>query len=143
GEVRLDLSTADRDGDQRDDLVVTVSVDRGGEPSRLELPWLDRPSGLARDVDEPESTLSERSRAALRDILRNRVEPGLSSSRHVLALHEVLCREPGRARLRVGETEGLSCGTSDGAGRAATTVVRALARQGEWVEALDALQRMD
>lgn len=143
GEVRLDLSTADRDGDQRDDLVVTVSVDRGGEPSRLELPWLDRPSGLARDVDEPESTLSERSRAALRDILRNRVEPGLSSSRDVLALHEVLCREPGRARLRVGDTEGLSCGTSDGAGRAATTVVRALARQGEWVEALDALQRMD
>jgi pentatricopeptide repeat protein len=143
GTVRLELSAEDRDEDAREDLVVAVSVARGGEPARIELPWLDRPSGLARDADEPESTLNARSRQALRHLLRRRVERGLEGSRAVLALHEVLCREPGRARLRVGETGGLSCGTSEGAGRAATTVVRALARQGNLLEALEALERME
>lgn len=143
GAVQLELSSEDRDEDDRADLVVGVSVTHEGRTDAIELPWLDRPSGLARDADEPEATLNERSRQALRRMLRRDAEAGLADSRGVLALHAALCREPGRARLRVGEAEGLSCGTSEGAGRAATTVVRALARQGDLLGALDGLARME
>jgi hypothetical protein len=142
GEVALELSTEDHDEDGHVDLVVSARVTRGGEPAVVELPWLDRPSGLARDANQPEATLNERSRDALR-LLRGNVAGALAGSRAVLALHEVLCRERGRARVRVGQTEGLGCGTSEGAGRAATTVVRALASRGELLPALDALAVMD
>ncbi len=144
GAVDLALSTADRDDDGHDDLVVTASVTPPGasEPTSIELPWLDRPSGLARDGAEPEHTFSERARDGLR-ALRRQPARALSISRDVLALHDVLCRESGRARVRVGDVDGIDCGRSEGAGRAATTVVRALAKQGQLLDALSALERMD
>jgi hypothetical protein len=143
GAVELALSAADRDEDGHEDLVVRVSVTPPGvQGSPVELPWLDRPSGLARDPAEPERTLAERARAGLR-LLRRQPARALTASRQVLALHAALCREPGRARLRVGDTDGIPCGTSQGAGRAATTEVRALAQQGQLLEALTALERME
>ena len=142
GEVALELSTADRDEDGHVDLVVTARVTRGGEAAVVELPWLDRPSGLARDATQPEATLDERSRDALR-LLRGNAAGALAGSRAVLAIHGVLCREGGRARVRMGQSDGISCGTSQGAGRAATTVVRALASRGELLLALDALAAMN
>lgn len=142
GAVELALSAADRDDDGHADLVVTVSVGTGGTATTIELPWLDRPSGLARDAAEPERTLAARARTGL-SALRRTPARALTLSREVVALHEVLCREPGRPRLRVGSGDGLSCGTSEGAGRAATTIVRALAQRGELLEALGALERLD
>lgn len=142
GAVDLALAAADRDEDGHEDLVVTVSVTNGEAPTSIELPWLDRPSGLARDAAEPERTFAARARDGLR-ALRRTPARALAVSREVARLHEVLCREPGRARLRVGNGDGLSCGSSEGAGRAATTVVRALAKQGELLEALSALERLE
>ncbi|HEY8427779.1 MAG TPA: hypothetical protein VIL20_05370 [Sandaracinaceae bacterium] len=144
GRVELSLASADRDRDGHDDLVVTVSVtpDGAASPETIELSWLDRPSGLARDPAEPERTFAARARDALR-LLRRRPERALAGSRGVMALHAVLCREPGRARLRVGDADGLACGRSEGAGRAATTIVRAHAARGELLEALSALEVMN
>ncbi len=143
GNVALALSHADKDADGHEDLVVTASVQNEGEAAvTVELPWLDRPSGLARDSAEPERTFGDRAREALR-VLRREPANALAISRGVLTLHEVLCREPGRARLRVGTSDGLSCGSSEGAGRAATTVVRAHAVQGQILEALAAMERIE
>ncbi|MCZ7686418.1 MAG: hypothetical protein M5U28_49745 [Sandaracinaceae bacterium] len=143
GEVELALAAADRDEDGHEDLVVTLSLTLEGaaSPVAIELPWLDRPSGLARDGTEPERTFAERARDALR-LLRRTPDRALAGSRGVAALHAALCREPGRARLRVGDADGIDCGRSDGAGRAATTIVRALAARGELLEALSALEAM-
>lgn len=142
GRVTLALAAEDRDDDGHDDLVVSVSVESGGSSTSIVLPWLDRPSGLARDAAEPERTFGERAREGLR-ALRREPERALSLSREVVALHAVLCREPGQPRVRVGRTDGLSCGSSEGAGRAATTVVRALAAKGELLEALGAIEHLE
>lgn len=142
GAMSLRWALADRDDDGHDDLVVTARLERDGATHELELPWLDRPSGLARDADEPEATLVDRSRSALR-LLRGNASRAVAESRGVLALHEVLCREPGRARLRIGRSAGLGCGESDAAGRAITNLVRGHAREGELLRALDAFAAMD
>lgn len=142
GTVNLALAAADRDEDGHADLVVTVSVAHEGTSTSIELPWLDRPSGLARDAAEPERTFAARARDGLR-ALRRTPDRALSISREVALLHEVLCREPGRSRLRFGAVDGLSCGQSEGAGRAVTTMVRALAKKGELLEALSALERLE
>jgi hypothetical protein len=143
GRVELALAATDRDQDGHEDMVVTFTVTPSqGAASQVELPWLDRPSGLARDGAEPERTLAERAREALR-VLRRQPARALAMSRDILSLHAALCREPGRARLRVGDADGIPCGTSEAAGRAATTEVRALAQQGNLIEALAALERME
>jgi hypothetical protein len=128
GTVELTFAPSDRDEDGIDDLLVTLSVASGGAPSAVELPWLDRPSGRARD--------------ALRK-LRGEPAAALSESRDVVAIHAALCREPGLARVRIGDSDGLACGTSDAAARAATTIVRAHAAQGRILEALDAAERLE
>ena len=142
GAMSLRWALADRDDDGHDDLVVTARLERDGQSHEVELPWLDRPSGLARDADEPEATLVERSRVALRQ-LRGNPARAVAESQGVLALHEALCREPGRARLRIGRGAGLSCGPSDAAGRAVTNVVRGSAARGQLLGALDALAAME
>lgn len=143
GAVDLVFSTFDRDSDEHADLVVGVTVrEEGREPATIELPWLDRPSGLARQASEPEATFTARAREATRNV-RRQAERALASARGVLALHAVLCRESNLARVRVGETEGLSCGSSQGAATAALVQVQALARLGRLAEALDALEVLD
>lgn len=141
GEIALRFEADDRDEDGREDLVLAVSVRRTSEASTT-LTWFDRPNGLARDTSEPEHTLNERSRDGLRR-LRGAPAEALARSRDVLALHETLCREPERARLQIGRSVGLSCGESNGAGRAITTVIRAHAAMGETFEALDALASLE
>jgi len=139
-DVDLELASDDRDEDGRDDLTVTVRVGDSDAPG-IVLSWLDRPSGLARDATEPEASLVERSRDALRRLRRSPRQAMLRSQR-VLDLHRVVCRESTHARLLVGGTAGLPCGRSDGAGRAATTIVRARAASGQALEALEALEAL-
>jgi hypothetical protein len=142
GAIDLAFSSDDTDDDGRTDLVVTVSLDtEADEPTTIALPWLDRPSGLARDAAEPERTFEARSREALRALSRQAAR-ALSESRSVAALHEAICREPGRARIRIGESDGLGCGVSEGAGRAVTTAVRAAASRGDLLSALAWLEHM-
>ncbi|MBX3272259.1 MAG: hypothetical protein KF729_18490 [Sandaracinaceae bacterium] len=141
GALTLALDRDDRDEDGHDDLVVRATLEHEGARVEIALVWLDRPSGLARQPGEPEATLGERSLDALRRLER-RPREALARSREVLALHRALCREPGVARLAVGGVAGLPCAQSEGAGRAATTVVRAHAALGETQAALDALDAL-
>lgn len=138
GAVSLALSADDRDEDERTDLVARISVGEGDGATEVALTWFDRPSGLAREGGEPAATLVERSRDALRR-LRRQPEQAIARSRRVLALHAALCRAPGRARIEVGGVAGLPCGESDGAGRAAATIVRGHAALDQTAEALEAL----
>jgi hypothetical protein len=142
--VTLGLEATDVDGDGHTDVVLEVAVreGRGGDPMRVRLPWLDRPGGLARDRTEPEKTLAERADEA-HGRLSKAPEEALALARQVLALHGALCREGEAPRLRFGDTDGLSCGQSVGAGRAAAVAAAALAEQGAFFEALEAEARLD
>jgi hypothetical protein len=139
GEVTLGLAATDVDQDGHTDVVLEVAV-RGldaSEPARVRLPWLDRPGGLARDRAEPERTLAELASRA-RDALKKDTASALASARQALSLHGVLCREGGAPRLRFGESDGLVCGRSAGAGRAAAVAAAALAERGAVLESMEA-----
>ncbi|MFW6067255.1 MAG: hypothetical protein ACOC97_02875 [Myxococcota bacterium] len=143
GEVRLGLRTADISGDDHEDVILEVAVRPPGakEAGRVSLPWLDRPAGLARDKSEPDASLSEIADRA-REALAEDPDAAASLAQRALALHGVLCRESDGARLRFGDTDGLTCGPSAGAGRAAAVEAAALARRGDFFAALQAEQRL-
>ncbi len=139
GVVALTVRIEDRDADGSDDVVLEVAVTPPGAaaPARLTLPWLERPSGLARDTQEPETQLAERAARAKR-ALRRDADGALALAREVLALHGVLCREAGLARVVFGSSEGVPCRASQAAGTAAALAAQALARKGEVLAALEA-----
>jgi len=66
----------------------------------------------------------------------------MTDARRALALFGVLCREGGGPRLRFGTSDGLACGRSLGAGRAAAALATALARDGEVFAAIGAFERL-
>jgi hypothetical protein len=144
GDVTVALRVVDRDEDGHLDalLDVTVRTEDGGEPARASMAWLDRPSGLARDTAEPEASLGAIAESARETIGRD-PEAALPIARRALALHAVLCREAGAPRLRFGSTDGLACGSSVAAGRAAAVATAALARSGDVWGALAAAERLD
>ena len=61
--LELTLDSSDLDGDRRDDLVVHVALEGAPRPFEAgartvaDLRWLDRPTGLSRDAEEPEASL--------------------------------------------------------------------------------------
>ncbi|MGE0786224.1 MAG: hypothetical protein AB7S26_11085 [Sandaracinaceae bacterium] len=140
--LRLAFGADDANEDGRRDLVVEVALGEHDGEERVNLHWLDQPSGLARSDEEPAHAFDERSRAALRQ-LRGEPAQAVEASRAVLRLHRALCREAGAPRLRIGPTLGLACGSSEGAGRAITTIVRGLAAQRETLLALDAYAELE
>ncbi len=139
GAVVVAVRIEDRDADGSDDVIFDVDVTPPGATAatRVSLPWLERPSGLARDTHEPEAQLAERVTRAKRALRRN-PDNALALAREVLALHSAVCREPGLARLAFGGSDGVPCRTSAAAGAAAAIAAQALAKKGELLAALDA-----
>lgn len=139
GVVALAMRVEDRDADGSDDVVFDIDVTQPGATTaaRVSLPWLERPSGLARDTHEPEAQLAERVTRAKRALRRN-PDDALALAREVLALHGAICREPGLARISVGASDGVPCRTSAAAGAAAAIATQALAKKGEVLAALEA-----
>jgi len=144
GDVTVSLRVEDRDQDGHLDVVLDVGVtaDGGGASARASIAWLDRPSGLARDTAEPEASLAALAENAHTSI-RGDADQALGTARRALALHSALCREAGGPRLRFGGSDGLACGASLAAGRAAAVATAALARSGAVFAALEAGERLD
>ena len=127
----LSFVAADRDADGHVDVVAEVRV---GDARGL-LPYRSTAAGIARDPASPETSivaLADEARAAIR---RN-PETALTKAEGALALYDALCTESERARLTVGTTLGLSCGTTVGAARARAVLVAAHAHAGHVLEAL-------
>lgn len=141
GPLELLMRTGDHDEDGHDDLLVTVRAGEGAEAGEVTLPWLDRASGLARDPEEPETSLAREALRALRALRRDPVA-AMAGSRPVLHLHDVLCGGEVSARLEVGGSV-LDCGASDAAGRAATTLARGLAGSGHLLSAVALVRRLE
>jgi hypothetical protein len=143
--TRLDLSVSsqDQDADQHGDLLVTANIGSESiQASSVPLVWLNRPSGFARDRNEPERTLGSLIEPAFKTAAKDPVA-ALPAALTVLATHRLLCHESGVARLWVDESAGLACGPSIAAGRAAVIRVLALAKQQQLLAALEARAQLD
>ncbi|RLB48834.1 MAG: hypothetical protein DRJ42_22330, partial [Deltaproteobacteria bacterium] len=143
GTVEVSLAVRDQDEDGHRDVVLDVRVtpETGGAPTEASISWLDRPSGLARDTAEPEASLQALGESAIGALRADRAQ-AMTDARRALALFGVLCREGGGPRLRFGTSDGLACGRSLGAGRAAAALATALARDGEVFAAIGAFERL-
>lgn len=143
GTVTAAVRAADQDEDGFADLLVDLSIAAGGEEAvELTLTFLDRPGGMARERGEPDETLTRLAGRA-HQLLERDPAAAMSEARRALAVHAMLCSDAGRARVAFGDVAGASCGRSLPAGRAATVVAAALARQGRLFDALDAAAALD
>ncbi|HEX4354497.1 MAG TPA: hypothetical protein VHZ95_16325, partial [Polyangiales bacterium] len=102
--LRLNLSGDDLDGDDHADVKVDVelatSADADAKPIALSLTWLNRPTGLARERDQPEHAIAELGEQALR-LCESKPDESLALADKAIRLHRALCRESGLARLWV------------------------------------------
>jgi hypothetical protein len=138
----LALRAEDKNQDGTPDLVARVSLGEGDDAVSVDLAWIEGASGLARDRAEPEATLRTLANAAA-DPLTRQPEVALRSALRVLALYTALCAEGGAERVRLGDAQGLPCGRSRGAGKAAAVVAAAHAQAGDVFAAAQALARLD
>jgi len=139
----LHIVGTDVDGDQLEDVQIELSPSsKSGLTQPVQLTWLMRTTGLARDRREPEAALS----ALIADAKRNlskRPKDALSLADRTLALHRALCRESGGARLWIDEARGVSCEASNAAGTAVAVRAIAHARLQQLLPALEARAELD
>jgi hypothetical protein len=131
------LHGKDLDADGHSDLVLGLTARGGGLPeTRVDIELWSRAGGLSIGSREPEATLLALADRARTERKRNPARAG-ELAQQVLALHAALCREAGGALLRVGAAQGLPCGASLAAGRAASVHAAVLAAQGKLLEAIE------
>jgi hypothetical protein len=142
--VALSIAGADVDGDEHSDVQVAVELTTPSDPQPLTftLTWLSRTSGLARDRQEPERSLTDLGKQAWR-LRDTKPQESLALAAKALQLHHALCRETGRAKLWVDGARGLACGASNAAGKAAAARAVALAKSQALLPALDARAELD
>jgi hypothetical protein len=116
GEVlALRVNSADRDGDGRDDIDVTVTggaAAKGAAEVSAPLVWLDRAAGLSREAAEPQHTLVHVAQAsalhAKTKKLAEDVLHAVSNERRLLAS---LCAEGSTPRVFDADGEPVACGS--------------------------------
>jgi hypothetical protein len=142
--IELSVAGADSDGDEHSDVQVAVQLTLPSDPKpvSMTLTWLSRPSGLARDRQEPERSLTEFGKDAWR-LRESKPQDSLALAAKTLQLHHALCRETGRAKLWIDDARGLNCGASGAAGKAAAARAIALAKTQALLPALEARTELD
>jgi hypothetical protein len=129
----------DLDDDGHGDIEVNLEH---GTSEALVMRFLNRAAGLARDPAEPEATLGAMVKTARGLLAKNPVQ-ARQRAEAALGLHAAVCREPGTAALWLDDAQGLACGSSRAAGRAAAIATAALARSDDPLAALEAFAQID
>jgi hypothetical protein len=144
----LELDASDVDGDQRDDLVARVSIEgtpppfEPGPRQSADLRWLDRPTGLSRDPDEPEASLRREATTLLgRASKKNDAASVPAGVRQIGRLYAWLCSDSGEALVSV-SSGGLRCGQSRALEDASAAAVRAALTTGDVPRAVAAYEHI-
>jgi hypothetical protein len=144
----LELDASDLDGDQRDDLVARVSIEGSPPPFELgpretaDLRWLDRPTGLSRDPDEPEASLRRDANVELaRASKKNDAVLVPAAVRQIARLYAWLCSDSGEPLVSV-SSGGIRCGQSRALEDASAATVRAALTIGDVPRAVAAYEHI-
>ena len=144
----LELDASDIDGDGRDDLVARVSVEGAPPPfepgprASADLRWLDRPTGLSRDPDEPESSLRRAATAELGRASKKADALSVPASvRQIGKLYAWICSDSGEPLVSV-SSGGIRCGPSRALEDAAAAAVRAALALGDLPRAIAAYEHI-
>jgi hypothetical protein len=146
--LSVELDGSDLDGDQRDDLVARISIDGAPPPfdqgphTSADLRWLDRPTGLSRDPDEPEASLRRAASVLLAQAAKKSDAPQVAAGvRQIVRLYGFLCSDVAEP-LVVASGGGIRCGPSRALEDAASANVRAALTLGDVSRAVAAYDRM-
>jgi hypothetical protein len=113
----FEADAADRDGDGTDDLVVQVTLEgnaaQGAARAAAPLRFLDRPSGMARDMGEPDQTLRASSTELMSRAPR-KASAGetRANALYLRKLYAFLCAEGGAPGVAFGDGSPIRCATS-------------------------------
>jgi hypothetical protein len=128
--LALTVSSRDVDGDGHDDVAFTVRYADSPEGDALPLVWLDRPSGLVRDLREPEATLGAWA-AAAQSLVAKVPDQALARAELGLSLERALCRELASAQIALSSSAGVPCGGVKSTASLLATVVAARAKKAD------------
>jgi hypothetical protein len=142
--LEVDVSAADRDGDGRDD--VEMSLRFGTTESadvRAQFVWLQRAAGLSRDMAEPRASFVEL--AQLETMRAGNQKSSLEVAEHtasVRRLYSSLCAESGVSRIFLDDGAALDCGDLSAPFEALTSAeIDAALSRGQVTEGFAALER--
>jgi hypothetical protein len=148
--LSIDVDGQDRDGDGLDDVALHVTVEGGGPPFEpgprvaAWVRWFDRPAGMSRDRDEPDTSLRALASAAAKSAAKAKDAPAVPRTvEQIRALYRALCAEGGAPRI-VDLQDGsraVACGASKGLEDAGLAQVRAYATLGDPLRAVSAFDR--
>jgi hypothetical protein len=144
--LHLELDASDFDGDRRDDLVARVALE--GAPAPFEagprvtadLRWLDRPTGLSRDPEEPEASL-KRTVSAEQARVSKKNDGTAAALAQVARLYAWLCADSGTPLLAV-SSGAIRCGASKALEDLSFVAVRAALAQGDVPRAVAAFEHL-
>ena len=148
--ITVAFQARDVDGDDRDEVLAQVHTATPlSEDStdnniaiQLELPWFDRPAGLARDVSEPDASLLRFVTTARSQFVSAQTEAE-RLAQNAADLFDTVCRNGDIApRLRIGASNGLACTTVRERAIAGALVTIARAKQNDPLGAWNALRKI-
>ena len=145
-QLKLLVSSIDRDADGRDDVTLNVTLQTQSSSSRTATArflWYDREAGASRDDSEPGVSLA---RLASTELVRARGKNTSQSVRAAIGnlkrLYGAVCDEGGTPRLFDESGAGLPCGRlTTTFSRAAQAEITALVKNDEILEAIGVLTR--
>lgn len=133
--LALALEGSDRDGDGRDEVVVSVSAGRPGRPpaATARVVFFERAGAFARDMSEPAASLAALVDGARRSLAQRRqgVLAALATLEDLQRLRRAFCTESGLARLKLGAETGVACNAGGTFTAAAELLARTYMNLGE------------
>ncbi len=140
--IDVDVSSDDRDGDGRDDVLAGITVTAGGVGARADIGYYDRPAGLSRDNTLPRASFARVANAALASARAKSSAAKVPAKVEALRrLWTSLCRESQSARVFDETGVALSCVAGDALQRATVAEVRSLAKAADVLGAHGARSR--
>jgi hypothetical protein len=148
--LTLDADGTDYDGDGIDDVALRVTLEGGSAPfepgPRVSaiVRWIDRPAGMSRAPDQPETSFHALASVAASHAGKAKEAPTVPPYvQQVRALYAAICSEGGAPRLlRAVDGGPIACGTTSRAlEEAGLAEVRALVTMGDVLGAIAALDR--
>ena len=146
--LEVTLDSSDLDGDHRDNLVVHVALEGAPRPFEpgartvADLRWLDRPTGLSRDAEEPEASLRRAASALAARSTKKGDAAGIpAGARAIERLYAWLCSDGGDP-LVTASSGAIRCGTSRALEDALLARTRAALTLGNISRAVSAYERL-
>jgi hypothetical protein len=131
----VNVTSADRDGDGLDDVVLRVA----SEKLEAKLAFFDRPAGPSRDPEEPEASLKAIAAQAMQKAKGKDAASVPPLVQDMRSLYRAMCLEGGSPRItKIHGASAVTCGSMRALEDAGIAEVRAYASQGDVLRAFAA-----